>query len=85
MEGEEAIPDVERRIEKNEASEPSVPILSAQRDATEEVRRQQREGRLRPVALREGEHRVEIIFQGCECGLRGIAVAEPDVTAVIVS
>lgn len=39
----------------------------------------------RAFLLCETQHRIKVVFQGGECGLRRIPATEPDVTAVIVS
>ncbi len=62
-----------------------MPVLAPQRDAAEQVRCQQREGDSGELFLRKDQYGIEIVFQGCERGLRGVAVAQSDVTAVIIA
>lgn len=85
MEGDKTTLEVECGIEEDQLMHASVPILASQRDSSEEVRRDQREWRPRPLSMDVGHDRIEIVLQGGEGRVGRISVAEANVPTVIVS
>ena len=78
MEGDKTTLEVECGIGEDQLMHASVPILASQRDSSEEVRRDQREWRPRPLSMDVGHDRIEIVLQGGRsCGR--ISVAEANV------
>lgn len=63
MEGQQTMLQVEYGVEKDQSMQPSLPIVPPQGYPPDQVRRQEREWRLRPLCVSIREDCVKVVFQ----------------------